>query len=267
MGRILYKTDQQIEGIRASNIMLGKAHGEVAKFLKPGVKTLDLDKIAREYILDSGGIPSFLNYSGFPNTLCVSVNDVVVHGIPSDYQIKDGDIVSVDCGVELDGYHGDSAFTYAVGNVGQDVWGLMKATRESLNNAIKVAIHGNRLGDIGFAVESHVKQRGYSVVREMTGHGIGFNLHEAPTVLNYGKKGRGKMLKNGLTIAIEPMVNLGGNEIYIDSGDGWTARTLDGKHSAHYELSIAVRNGKADVLSTFEYIEDAIKKNEYITSP
>jgi len=267
MGRILYKTDQQIEGIRASNHMVGKAHEQVAMALKPGVKTIALDKIAREYILDNGGIPSFLNYHGFPNTLCISVNDVVVHGIPSNYQIKEGDIVSVDCGVELDGYHGDSAFTYAVGSVTEEVWDLMKATRESLNKAIEVAIHGNRLGDIGFAVENHVKQRGYSVVREMTGHGVGLQLHEAPTVLNYGKKGRGKMLKNGLTIAIEPMVNLGGNEIYIDSDDGWTARTLDGKHSAHYELSIAVRNGKADVLSTFKYIEEAIAKNDYISSP
>ncbi len=267
MKKIIYKTDQQIESIRESNLMVAKAHEQVAMAMKPGVKTIDLDKIAKEYIQDNGGIPSFLDYHGFPNTLCISVNDVVVHGIPSDYEIKEGDIVSVDCGVELNGFHGDSAFTYAIGKVEQETWNLMKATRESLYKAIEVAIHGNRLGDIGFAVENHVKQRGYTVVRRMTGHGVGLELHESPTVNNYGKRGRGKKLRNGLTIAIEPMINMGVEDIYIDSDDGWTARTTDGKPSAHYELSIAVKNGKADILSTFKYIEEAIKKNDYISSP
>lgn len=264
--RIFLKKSEEIEKLRASNLMVGKAHEQVALRIKPGVKTSELDEIAKQFILDNGATPSFLNYHGFPNTLCISVNDVVVHGIPSDYELKEGDIISVDCGVYLDGYHGDSAFTYAVGEVKKETWELMKATRESLYEGINAAINGNRIGDIGFAIEDYVKKRGYTVVREMTGHGVGRNLHEAPTVPNYGKRGRGKRINNGLTIAIEPMINLGKQSIYIED-DGWTVRTSDGKPSAHYEHSIAIVDGKADILSTFEYIENAIKQNDYISSP
>ncbi len=264
--KIVLKSEFQIEALRASNLMVGKTHEQIALAIVPGVKTIDLDKIAREYILDSGAIPSFLNYRGFPNTLCISVNDVVVHGIPSNYEIKEGDIVSVDCGVYLNGYHGDSAYTYAVGKVENDVWNLMKATKDSLFKAIGEATIKNRIGNIGFVIEKYVKNKGYSVVREMTGHGVGDNLHEPPTVPNYGKRGRGPKIQNGLTIAIEPMINLGKRNIFIEE-DGWTVRTADGKPSAHYEHSIAIRNGKADILSTFEFIEEAIKRNNYISSP
>jgi len=263
---IYIKTDEEIELIRQSNLLLGKVHAELAKHIKPGVKTIELDKIAYEFIKDNNATPSFLNYRGYPNTLCISVNDVVIHGIPGDYEIKPGDIVSIDCGLILDGYHSDSAFTYAVGEVADDVWQLMKATKEALYKGIEQAVDGNRVGDIGYAVESHVKQFGYSVVREMTGHGVGRFLHEEPAIPNYGRRGHGKRLKDGMTIAIEPMINMGTHKIYIEP-DGWTVRTYDGQPSAHYELSVAVRKGKADILSTFDYIYEAIEKNPDINAP
>ena len=265
-GKIYYKTDEQIELMRKSNLLLGKAHGEIAKIIKPGISTLALDKLAKEYIFDNKAIPSFLNYQEFPNTLCISVNEVVVHGIPSKYEIKEGDIVSIDCGVELNGYHGDSAYTYAIGKVTKEVWKLMEVTKQALFLGIEQATVGYRLGDIGYAIENHAKKNGFTVVREMTGHGIGLKLHESPTVHNYGKRGRGKRLKKGLTIAIEPMINMGTREIYIEQ-DQWTAKSEDHKPSAHYELSIAIDNGKADILSTFEFIEQAIKNNDYISGP
>ena len=265
-GRINYKTDEQIELMRKSNLLLGKAHGEIAKIIKPGVTTLALDKLAKEYIFDNNAIPSFLNYQEFPNTLCISVNEVVVHGIPSKYELKEGDIVSIDSGLILDGFHSDSAYTYAIGNVSKEVWKLMTVTKESLYLGIEQAVEGNRLGSIGYAIEQHAKKNGFYVVRQMTGHGIGSELHEPPVVPNYGKRGRGKRLKNGLTIAIEPMINIGTNEIYIEN-DKWTAKAEDNKPSAHYELSIAINNGKANILSTFEFIEQAIKNNDYISSP
>ncbi len=263
---ILVKTEEEIELIRKSNLLLGKLHGELAKHIKPGVKTIELDKLAYEFILDNGGKPSFLNYRGYPNTLCISVNDVVIHGIPGNYEIKEGDLVSIDCGIELNGYHSDSAFSYAVGEVSSEVWELMKRTKEALFKGIEQAVAGNRVGDIGYAVEHHVKQYGFSVVREMTGHGVGRYLHEDPAIPNYGRRGQGKRLKERMTIAIEPMVNMGTHKIYIER-DGWTVRTLDGKPAAHYELSIAVRNGEADILSTFKYIYEAIKQNPNISSP
>ncbi len=251
---VYYKTDEEIEFLRQSNILVSKTLAIVGKLIKPGVKTIELDKIAEEHIRDNGGVPGFLNYHGFPNTLCVSVNDVVVHGIPTHYELKDGDIVSVDCGVFMNGFHGDSAYTFACGNVAPEVLELMKSTKESLFKAIEAAVVGSRLGNIGFAVQNHVESKGYSVVREMVGHGVGKNLHESPEVPNYGSQGRGILLKDGLVIAIEPMINLGKREIYQDS-DGWTIKTKDGKPSAHYEHSIAVRKGKADILSDFSIIE------------
>lgn len=263
---ILLKSDKDIELMRNSNTLLGKAHAEVAKIIKPGITTLKLDQRAEEFIRDNGAIPAFLNYRGYPNSLCISVNDVVVHGIPSNYELKDGDIVSIDGGTILEGYFGDSAFTYAVGEVKEDVHELMKTTLESLYKAIEVAKVGNRVGDLGFVIQKYAESKGCSVVREMTGHGIGKHLHEDPTVANHGRRGSGKKIKHGLTIAIEPMINLGKKEIYIEE-DGWTARTKDGLPSAHYELSIAIKKEGVDVLSTFDYIYKAIENNKNITAP
>ncbi len=263
---IKYKKDEEIELMRQSNILLGKLHAEIARNIKPGVRTIDLDNLAKDFIYENGGIPAFLNYNGYPNVLCVSVNDVVIHGIPSEYELKEGDIISVDSGIILNGYYSDSAFTYAIGEVSDDIWNLLVATKEALYLGIEQAKPGNRIGDIGFSIEQHVKKYGFTVVREMTGHGIGKKLHEDPYVPNYGHRGSGKKIKQGLTIAIEPMVNMGKADIYIEK-DGWTVRTLDGKPSAHYELSIAVRKKGADILSTFEYIHQAIDENPYIKAP
>lgn len=254
---IYLKTDEEIELLRESNNIVGMALGEVAKLIKPGVSTLKLDQVAEELIRDNGGIPSFKGYSGFPNTLCVSVNDKVVHGIPSELELQDGDIVSVDCGVFKNNFHGDSAYTFPVGEVDESILKLLYTTKESLYKGIEFAVAGKRLGDIGHAVQFHCEKQGYSVVREMVGHGIGRDLHEKPEVPNYGKKGWGKMLQAGMVIAIEPMVNLGKKEIVFEK-DGWTTRTIDHKPSAHFEHSVAIRKGKADILSTFKYIEEVL---------
>ncbi len=263
---IVYKTEREIELLRKSNILLGKTHGEVAKHIKPGVKTIELDRIAEQFIRDNGAIPAFKDYNGFPNTLCISVNDVVVHGIPSEYELKEGDIVSIDGGTILNGFYGDSAFTYAVGEVTPEVWSLMETTLHSLYKGIEVVRVGNRIGDIGFVVQRYAEANGCSVVREMTGHGIGRHLHEDPSVPNYGRRGSGKKIKKGLTIAIEPMLNLGKHAIFIDD-DNWTAKTVDGLPSAHYELSVAVTNKGVERLSTFEYIYQAIEQNKNIKAP
>jgi methionyl aminopeptidase len=263
---IILKSDTEIELIRKSNILLGKVHAEVAKNIKPGVKTIELDKIAEQFIRDNGATPAFLNYGGYPNSLCISINDVIVHGIPSDQTIKEGDIVSIDGGTNLNGYISDSAFTYAVGEVSDAVWKLLEVTLNSLYKGIEVARAGNRIGDIGFTIQHYVEQFGYSVVREMTGHGVGKKLHEDPMIPNYGRKGTGKKIKNGMTLAIEPMINLGKKEIIIED-DGWTTRTKDHKPSAHYELSVAIKNGKAEPLSTFDYIYSEIERNPYIKAP
>ncbi len=251
---IFIKTAEEIELIRASNLLVSKALAEVGKAIRPGVNTLKLDKIAEEYLRDHGGIPGFLGYNGFPATLCTSRNDEVVHGIPSTTELKDGDILSVDCGVKLQGYFGDSAYTFSVGEPSEEYRSLMFHTRESLFRGIAMAVAGNRLGDIGYAIQNHAEQAGYSVVREMVGHGLGKNLHEEPEVPNYGRRGSGIKLKEGMVICIEPMINMGTRFIKQDS-DGWTIRTADGKPSAHYELAVAVTKGEPDVLSTFEYIE------------
>ena len=255
---LVYKTEEEIEIVRRNNQLVSRTLAEVAKLIKPGVTTLELDKIAEEFIRDNGAVPGFLGYGGFPNTLCTSVNDQVVHGIPSDYALKDGDIVSVDCGTYMEGFYGDTAYTFPVGEVSDEVMNLLRTTKESLFKGIENAVEGKRIGDIGNAVQVHAEKAGYSVVREMVGHGLGKNMHEAPEVPNYGRKGRGVMIKKGLVLCIEPMINMGSKYIKQDN-DGWTIRTIDGKPSAHYELAIAVDKEKANILSTFEYIEEITK--------
>ncbi len=251
------KTDEEIEIQRQSSLLVGKTLAEVAKHIRPGITTRELDKVAEKYILSHGSIPGFKGYGGFPATLCISVNDAVVHGIPGDQALKDGDIVSIDCGVLMNGFYGDSAYTFAIGEVDKEILMLLQRTKESLDLAIEQAVAGKRVGDIGNAVQSYVEGFGYSVVRDLVGHGVGRNLHEKPEVPNYGRKGSGIKLKTGMVLAIEPMINLGVKEV-IQEKDGWTIRTADSKPSAHFEHDVAVKNGKADVLSTFEYIEEVL---------
>jgi methionyl aminopeptidase len=258
---IYLKSDEEIELLRESNQIVAKTLAELAKIIKPGVTTLELDKRAEEFIRDMGGVPGFLGYGGFPGSICTSVNDQIVHGIPSaDVVLKEGDIISVDCGVLKNGFHGDSAYTFCVGEVAPEVKELLRTTKKSLYKGIEQAFEGRRIGDIASAVQVYCEERGYSVVREMVGHGVGRSLHESPEVPNYGRKGNGILLKSGMTIAIEPMINLGTRRLVFEK-DGWTTRTADGKPSAHFEHSIAVRQGKADVLSSFEYIEQVIGKD------
>ena len=256
----IVKTESEIRLIKESSLLVGKTLAEVARFVKPGVTTKFLDDVAESFIRDNGGVPSFKGYNGFPASLCISINDRVVHGIPGNNIIKDGDIVSVDCGVKKNGYHGDYAYTFMVGNVKSEVVELVKATKESLYEGIKVAIAGNYTGDIGYAVQSYVESRNYSVVRELVGHGIGRSLHEKPNVPNYGQKGSGYKLKSGMVICIEPMINLGKKFIIFEE-DGWTVRTSDGKASAHFEHQIVVRDDQAEMLSTYEHIEQIINNN------
>ena len=255
---IFLKTDEEIELLRNSYQIVAKTLAEIAKIIAPGVSTMQLNNLADEFIRDNGGIPNFLNYGGFPYSICASVNEQVVHGFPSDKVIlKDGDIISVDCGVLINGFNGDSAYTFCVGEVKPEIVSLLKTTKESLYKGIEMAEEGKRIGDIGNAVQTYCEERGYSVVREMVGHGVGRKLHESPEVPNYGKKGNGVMLKSGMTIAIEPMINLGSRHLVFEK-DGWTTRTLDRKPSAHFEHSVAIRRGKADILSSFEYIEKVL---------
>jgi methionyl aminopeptidase len=251
---IYLKTPEEIELLRKSNVLVGKTLAEVAKAIRIGVTTLELDKIAEDFIRSNGALPGFLGYQGFPNTLCVSVNDQVVHGIPSNYALKDGDIVSVDCGTIYKGFYGDSAYTFPVGNIDEETAKLLKVTKESLSLGAQKAVAGNRIGDIGNAIQKYVEQFGFSVVREMVGHGIGKNLHESPEVPNYGKPGHGKKLADGMVICIEPMINAGKKDIYL-APDGWSVCTVDRKKSAHFEWMVAVHNGVPEVLTTFDYIE------------
>ena len=255
---IYYKTEEEIELIKESSLLVAKTHAEVAKIIQPGVSTLALDKLAEEFIRDNGGVPAFKGYSGFPNTLCVSPNEQVVHGIPTNDPIESGTILSLDCGVKKNGFFGDSAFTYEVGEVAKDVKELLRITRESLYKGIEVAVAGNRIGDIGYAIQNHAEKNGFTVVRELVGHGVGVNLHESPEVPNYGKRGRGVKLHEGLVIAIEPMINMGVKEIN-QLNDGWTIKTADLKPSAHFEHTIVVRKGKAEILSSFDYIDKVLK--------
>lgn len=255
---IHYKTSEEVEKIKQSADILGRAHGEIAKHVRKGVKTSFLDKVAEEFIRDHGAVPSFKGYNGFPSSLCISVNEVVVHGFPSEYELKDGDIISVDCGVFHQGFHSDSAYTYPIGEVPPSVLALLSATKDSLYLGIEQAVFGNRVGDIGHAIQKFVEAKGYTVVRELVGHGLGRKLHEAPEVPNYGKKGSGPLLKQGMVIAIEPMINLGTRNI-VQEKDGWTIRTADRKPSAHYEHTIAVFEDRTEVLTTHKYIEENFK--------
>lgn len=257
---IFLKTDDEIELMRIANRLVGMTLGEVAKHIQPGVTTLHLNEIAEEFIRSHGAIPSFLGYNGFPYSLCISVNENVVHGFPSDYVMKEGDVISVDCGTEINGFCGDSAYTFCVGEVDEKVKELLRTTKESLYKGIEKAVDGNRVGDIGDAVQTYCEKRGYSVVRELVGHGIGRKMHESPEVPNYGKRGTGPLLKKGMCIAIEPMINMGSKNVVFEK-DGWTVRTKDRKPSAHFEHTIAIREGKADILSTFEYVEAVIGNN------
>jgi len=255
---IYLKTSEEIELLRESNMLVGKTLGELAKIIRPGVTTLELDKVAEEFIRDNGGEPGFLDYGGFPNTLCISINDQVVHGIPSSYVLESGDIVSVDCGVYMNNYHGDSAYTFPVGDVDAEVLKLLKTTKESLYKGIEAAVEGNRIGDVGYAVQQHAEANGFSVVRELVGHGVGKDLHEDPQVPNYGRRGQGVKLKSGMVIAIEPMINLGKRQV-VQEEDGWTIVTRDCKPSAHYEHTVAIGKGSADILSSFKFVEEALK--------
>lgn len=251
---IYYKTKDEIEILRQSSLLVGKTLAEVAKLIKPGVTTEKLDKMAEEFILDNGGKPGFKGLYGCPSTLLCSVNEAVVHGLPTNKPLVDGDIVSVDCGVLMNGYYGDSAYTFEIGEVNIEVKKLLQVTKECLEKAIAQCYVGNTIGDIGFACQLHAELNKFSVVREMVGHGLGKTLHEAPEVPNYGKKGKGLKLKEGLVIAIEPMINMGTKDIKQLS-DGWTIVTKDGKPSAHFEHNVAISENGPMVLSTFEYIE------------
>ncbi|MEJ5992973.1 type I methionyl aminopeptidase [Pedobacter sp. Du54] len=258
MSKIYYKSLEEIELIRESSLLVSKTLAEVAKIIKPGVTTLSLDKMAFEFIKDHGAIPAFLNYGGFPNSLCISPNEQVVHGFPNDHVIKEGDLISVDCGVIKNNYFGDSAYTFSIGEVDSEKQKLAKVTQECLNLAIEKAVVGMRIGDIAFAVQHHAETNGFGVVRELVGHGVGVKLHEKPEVPNYGKRGSGIKLEEGMVIAIEPMINAGKAGVKFWS-DGWTVTTIDNKPSAHFEHTVAIKKGKADVLSTFSLIEEVLK--------
>ncbi|MBO7226776.1 MAG: type I methionyl aminopeptidase [Bacteroidales bacterium] len=252
---ILLKSQEEIEQIRKSSLLVGRTLAEVGKHIKPGVTTAFLDKIGEQFIRDNGATPVFKGYGGFPSALCISINDEIVHGFPSDKRfLEDGDIVSIDCGTDLNGFIGDSAYTFMVGEVKPEVQKLLKVTKEALYLGVEKCVEGNRLGDIGHAIQTHIEKNGFSVVREMCGHGVGIKLHEDPNVCNYGKPGTGPLLKAGMVFAIEPMVNLGSKNVKFIN-DGWTPVTKDGKPSAHFEHDVAIGKDKADLLSTFEEIE------------
>ena len=240
-------------------MLVSRTLGEIASLIKPGITTLYLDKIAESFIRDNGATPAFKGYGGFPNTLCTSVNDEVVHGIPSAYILKEGDIISVDCGVILNGWYGDSAYTFAVGEIKEEVRRLLDFTRAALEEGVKEAVVGKRVGDISYAVQNKAESGGYTVVRDLVGHGIGRRLHEQPEVANWGNRGTGPKMEKGLVICIEPMINSGKKET-MQMKDGWTIKTVDGKPSAHFEYAVAVDKGKADVLTTFEFIEKVLNK-------
>ncbi|MDO4164110.1 MAG: type I methionyl aminopeptidase [Bacteroides sp.] len=259
---IFLKTEDEIELLRKSNLLVGQTLAEIAKIIKPGVTTKELDRVAEEFIRDNGATPTFKGFpnpngSPFPASICTSVNEQVVHGIPGDVVLKDGDIVSVDCGTYMNGFCGDSAYTFCVGEVDEEVRKLLKVTKEALYIGIQNAVQGKRLGDIGYAIQQHCESNSYGVVREFVGHGIGKDMHEDPQVPNYGKRGYGTMLKKGLCIAIEPMITLGSRQIVMEH-DGWTVRTKDRQCAAHFEHTIAVGTGEADILSSFKFIEEVL---------
>lgn len=259
MPKIVYKSAEEIELIRESSLLVSKTHAEVAKVIKEGVATSYLNEIAEEFIRDHDAIPAFLNYNGFPYTLCISLNDQIVHGFPGNYELRSGDIVSVDCGVIKNKYFGDSAYTFTIGDISEETKKLLTVTQECLTLGIEKAIVGNRIGDIGFAVQQHAEKNGFGVVRELVGHGVGKALHEKPEVPNYGKRGSGIKLEEGMVIAIEPMINAGRAGVKFWD-DGWTVSTIDAKPSAHFEHTVAIMRGKADQLSTFQYVEEVLNK-------
>jgi methionyl aminopeptidase len=258
---MIQKTNEQVEQMRKSALLVSKTLTEVARILRPGIDTLSIDKLVGEFIRDHKAVPSFLNYKGYPFNSCISVNDVVVHGFPGKDELKEGDIITVDIGVILDGWHGDHAYTFAIGDPGDDVMKLISVTKESLYRGIEKAIAGNHVGDIAWAIQDYTEKRhGYGVVRELVGHGLGRSLHEDPPVPNYGKRGTGKKLKENIVLAIEPMINLGKKDVFTEA-DGWTIRTKDGKPSVHFEHDVCVRKGKAEILSDYSIIEKAEKAN------
>jgi methionyl aminopeptidase len=257
------KTREEIEEIRRSALLVSETLAKVAARLEPGVTTGELDRIAEEYIRSQGGVPSFKGYQGFPASLCISVNEEVVHGIPGKYVLKEGDVLSIDCGAYRNGFHGDHAYSFQVGEVDPKVKQLLETTEESLYKGIEQAKAGNRIGDIGFAVQKYVQRRGYTVVRELTGHGLGRDLHEDPSVPNYGKRGRGAKIQEGMVLAIEPMINLGKRAVR-QLADGWTIVTADGLPSAHFEHDIAVIDGKPEILSTFDYLKEELAKKRML---
>lgn len=269
---ILYKTDAEIELMQKSARLVSETLTEVAKMLKPGVTTFQIDRLCGEFIRDHRAIPSFLNYHGYPYTICASVNDVVVHGFPNNQALKDGDVVSIDFGVILNGWHGDHAYTFLLGEASDEVLQLMKVTKESLYKGIEKAVAGNRVGDISWAIQEHTERKhGYGVVRELVGHGLGRSLHEDPQVPNYGKRGNGPKLKENVVLAIEPMINMGTKDVYTEE-DGWTVRTRDGKPSVHFEHDVCVKRNKALILSDYPVIEKAEQANpnlntSYYTKP
>ncbi len=254
---IIIKTQEEVELLRENNLLVSATLAEVGRHIAPGVTTLELDKIAEDYIRSHGAVPGFLGYGGFPNTLCISVNEEVVHGIPSTYALREGDVVSVDCGTVMKGFYGDSAYTFAVGEIAPEVEQLLRVTKEALYEGVAQAVAGNRVGDISSAVQKHAEHYGYGVVRELVGHGLGRKMHESPEVPNYGLHGTGPLLKEGMVICIEPMINLGSKNVVFER-DGWTVRTRDRKPSAHFEFAVAIRKGEADILTDFDIIEKAI---------
>ena len=262
---IQYKSKEEIEIMRESCLMVGKAHAEAAKVMKAGMTSMQINNIVEEFIRDNGGVPSFKNYNGFPFATCISMNEAVVHGFPKNELIKEGDIVSLDIGVYKNGFHGDSAYTYAIGEVPAEIKQLLKITKESLYIGIEKARQGNRIGDIANAIQEHTeKKHGYGVVRELVGHGLGRKMHEDPQVPNYGKKGTGAKLKEGMVLAIEPMINLGVKDV-VHLDDGWTVLTKDRKYSAHFEHDVCITKGDPDILSSFVEIEAAEKNNNNLS--
>ncbi|HVZ55162.1 MAG TPA: type I methionyl aminopeptidase [Chitinophagaceae bacterium] len=261
---ILYKTNAEVELMRQSALLVSRTLTEVASRLRPGITTLSIDRMIGEFIRDHRAVPSFLNYHGYPFNSCISVNDVVVHGFPNEQPLREGDIISVDVGVILAGWHGDHAYTFAIGDPGPEVARLIRVTKESLYKGIEKAVAGNRIGDISYAIQEHTEKKyGYGVVRELVGHGLGRHLHEDPQVPNYGKRGTGPKLKEGLVLAIEPMINLGKKEVYTEA-DGWTVRTADHKASVHFEHDVCVRKNGPDILSDYGPIEAAERSNPHL---
>ena len=255
---IYLKTPEEINLVREASILVSRTLGEVARWIAPGVTTQKLDTIAREFIRDNGGRPACLGYEGFPGTLCIEVNETVVHGFPSNYTLREGDIVGIDTVVEKDGFMGDTCYTFPVGEIDPKVMDLCKTTKESLYVGIDACRPGKRIGDIANAIQTFCEHKGYSVVREMCGHGIGRSMHESPEVPNYGRRGIGPVIRNGMCLCIEPMINMGSRNIVIER-DGWTCRTKDRKPSAHYEHTLAVINNNVEILTTFDYVEEALK--------